>query len=407
MQKKYADALIIFAILVCLFVDSGWKWPLIIMFVLALYALHKDDSCGKKQASQPKMTVRQKEPKISPIRNNKQPGLSAMMKRDDVMMKNVETVERDDVMVKNVETVERGDDDYEISYERDGEEIVRWIKPKAISCDGHCLDAYCFLRKENRTFNFSKIKWMKDCRGKEIDSPKIFFHKKFKQPFSASEYADIDFGVNKFELPDDILSSRENLRLNIEADYFERTGENVRYKMTVNCIRTSSFSDEYYVKCEFENGESRNLSTNKLTNIVNTDSGELIENLAKTIFEIYQTSPEGYYKKFVKNFSDELNVLNFIGRADGSLAQREKDVIFQYFSNFEIAGLDKSFIDKAFRGLKTDMPDLKKSLRNLKNKENFNSKLFIDCAKGIVACGKATALELAAIGEVEKNFAQI
>lgn len=380
--------LIIIAIVASLFMESGWKWPLIIVLICALVSLKKESF--KSQESE----------KIKKV-NNSLKNFIDQFSNEGSSLKTEKTNE-----LQNQQLSYNNEDVFEISYGSDDYETVRKILPKKISGNGHCLEAFCFLRNEYRTFNFDKIKWMKDFQGNVIEQPKFFFYEKFNASIPFSEYNQIDFGVNKFDLPDEILTSKENLRLNIEADYFEQTGKIVRYKMTVNNIRESSSDGQNYVKCELENKETRNLSTNKLTNIVNTDSGEIIDNLAKTIFEIYQNTPECLCKNFAKNFNHELNVLNFVARADGSLSQKEKDVIFQYFCNFKIAGLETKFIDKIFRGMKTDMADFKKSLKFLKNKENFNGDLFVECARGIVNIGKATELELATLKELESALAK-
>ena len=207
------------------------------------------------------------------------------------------------------------EDIFEISYRSGDGESVRRIKPNSIS--GRYLQAFCLLRNDYRTFNLDKINWMKDYLGNEIDSPKFFLYRKLGMKIPSSEYADIDLGVNKFDIPDEISSSKEDLGLHIEADNFEQTAETVRYRMAVNCVRKSSYDDEPYIKVTLEDGETRNLSLNKITNVVNTDTGEVIENLGKAIVDVYWATPEGCCKKFAKEFSEELNVINFIARADG------------------------------------------------------------------------------------------
>jgi hypothetical protein len=162
-------------------------------------------------------------------------------------------------------------------------------------------------------------------------------------------------------------------------------------KTTNRAVSVTGYDGSAYLKgfCKLRNS-NRTFRIDRILNAVNTETGEIIENIPDYLLARYRQSPEYAISKVFKKHLDIIKVLFYVGKADGQLQVAERKIIYQTIRSIaKNKGLTDADIGKFFKKLK--VPNLQKFKisfgRVCKNQPKQISQLYYT-AKKIIATHK-------------------
>lgn len=223
---------------------------------------------------------------------------------------------------------------FEIKYKSaEGEVTVRKVFVKDF--DGKMLEAYCFLRDDDRTFYVPRIIECVDlATGEVLSNDKCdlwwYFNERFKKDFKPSDMFEYDEWVKMSfsscaPLVDDISGFDVD-------DYFVM--KIATYKDGIvsgrfHCGKVySSMYDGFYMALAGDDGRSYNVEPNKVISV------EGVDDIVKYINDKYLSSNECKARRLQKECESEISALVYLCRADGSsLNEKKRTVICNYLKN--------------------------------------------------------------------------
>ena len=223
---------------------------------------------------------------------------------------------------------------FEIKYKSaEGEVTVRKVFVKDF--DGKMLDAYCFLRDDDRTFYVPRIVECVDLATGEVLSNdkgdlRWYFNERFKKDFKPSDMFEYDEWVkmsfssytpfvddiNGFDVDDYFVMKIATYKDGIVSGRF-------------HCGKVySSMYDGFYMALADDDGRSYNVEPNKVISV------EGVDDIVKYINDKYLSSNECKARRLQKECESEISVLVYLCRADGSsLNEKKRTVICNYLKN--------------------------------------------------------------------------
>lgn len=283
---------------------------------------------------------------------------------------------------------------FEIKY-KDSDGSVTLRKVFVREFDGKVLNAYCFLRNENRTFYIPRIIECIDLETGEVLSKggngdlRLYFNEKLKTNYKPSdmmnynEWNKISFsthrsfvdGISGFDINEDFIMNFVTYK-----DGF------VSGKVHCGKVYSSIFeSNGFYMAVDDADGKRYNVEPNKIISV------EGISDIVRYINEKFLNSNECKARTLQKECENELSILIYLGRADGaSINEKKRSVICNYLKN---AGLNCSneVLAIVARRINVDTNNFKKIVSSLsKTILSDQKKLLLDAANEIVG-GKEKA----------------
>ena len=223
---------------------------------------------------------------------------------------------------------------YEIKY-KDAEGNISVRKIFVRDFDGRVLDAYCFLRNDDRTFYVPRIVECVDlATGEVLSNDKVdlrwYFNERFKKDFKPSDMFEYDewakTGVSSCTPFIDDISG-----FDVDDDFRMKI---LTYKDGVisgrfHCGKVySSMYDGFYMSLIGDDGNSYNVEPNKIISV------EGVEDVGKFINEKFLNSKEGKARRLQKECEDELSIFVYLGRADdASINEKKRSIICNYLQN--------------------------------------------------------------------------
>lgn len=223
---------------------------------------------------------------------------------------------------------------YEIKY-KDAEGNISVRKIFVRDFDGRVLEAYCFLRNDDRTFYVPRIVECVDLATGEVLSNdkgdlRWYFNERFKKDFKPSDMFEYDewvkTGVSSCTPFIDDISG-----FDVDDDFRMKI---LTYKDGVisgrfHCGKVySSMYDGFYMSISDDNGNSYNVEPNKIISV------EGVEDIGKFINEKFLNSKEGKARRLQKECEDELSIFVYLGRADdASINEKKRSIICNYLQN--------------------------------------------------------------------------
>lgn len=223
---------------------------------------------------------------------------------------------------------------YEIKY-KDAEGNISVRKIFVRDFDGRVLDAYCFLRNDDRTFYVPRIVECVDLETGEVLSNgkcdlRWYFNERFKKNFKPSDMFEYDewvkTGVSSCTPFVDDISG-----FDVDDDFRMKilTYKDGEISGRFHCGKVySSMYDGFYMSLIGDNGNSYNVEPNKIISV------EGVEDIGKFINEKFLNSKEGKARRLQKECEDELSIFVYLGRADdASINEKKRNVICNYLQN--------------------------------------------------------------------------
>ncbi|MBO7512550.1 MAG: hypothetical protein J6T54_06235 [Fibrobacter sp.] len=318
--------------------------------------------------------------------------------------KSVVEARKNDEPDKQIKSVEIGRPEYEIVYtDHEGEKTTRKIS--VLKFDGRLIDAFCFLRGEERTFYVKRISECIDLSTGEVINGDLrqFFADKFNMKLKPCEMYSFDEWVDMVyspvpELPTDLHGFELNEKFNMTIATFNDGFINDEF-VCEKVYSSSYISDQFYVSMYNRKGLRFNVGLSK---IVSVDG---IDNFGKYLESKFYESDIGKACVLLQKFPSELSILVYLGRADTSLTANKRQIICAYLNGIGAETSD-DVVSKAIRRIKIDTAEFKKIVGVFSKfipEDGKNS--FVEAAEKIIGGrAKAKPFGLAGLQYIESKF---
>lgn len=192
----------------------------------------------------------------------------------------------------------------------------------------------------------------------------------------------------------------------LEFSYTDGDGKRTHRAVNVREFDTGLYGGMLIGHCNLRHA-TRTFRYDSMTNCVDTDTGEVIENISAYLRAKYDASPEATMDKLFSNHSDILRALLFLGKADGRLTKKERDAILEYVKAITSdERLNDVMLKQVFRDI--EIPTLlafKQCCGRIAKNYTGDHKLLVETAKRMVATEKKVSpLEQEALDYLQKRL---
>lgn len=128
-----------------------------------------------------------------------------------------------------------------------------------------------------------------------------------------------------------VAGEDRKLILELEIDYIDAKGTETTRQIKLKRFRFSQDKKEGLLSgyCYLRGG-ARDFYVSRIQRCVNVETGEIIVEIIKYLEEQFEISSAGQLERMWNDFTDEMNVLVYVGKLDGMLRKKEKEVIASY-----------------------------------------------------------------------------
>ena len=262
---------------------------------------------------------------------------------------------------------------YEIEY-KDAEGVPSRRKISLISFDGKVIEAYCFLRHEERTFYIPRIVECVDLStGEVVDGDlRFYFASLFKKdPKPCDIYRYEEWSEKAYsslpKLPEELHEFELDEKLNLTIITF-KDGERNEPFYCGKIFSSTYDADQFYIQLVDSSGEPLSVGFSKILHVEGADS------FSSFVLQRFYQSDKGRAVKLISDYRVPLSILIYMGRVDSSLNAAKRRFICEYM---QLIGADCSddVLVKASRKVKVELPEFKKFV-------NVYSKFIEDGQKG-------------------------
>lgn len=395
---KYAGigCLVILIPIVFVGTDGFWRWFGVAALIFAIF--------GVATGRFPTKSVKFRD------KNDEQKALGNLTDDDDggdepLWVSGIDSVVKENAEMRNVRNLKPN---YEIKYrDAEGNESLRKVFVRDF--DGKVLDAYCFLRNEDRSFYVPRIVESVDLETGEVLSNykgdlRWYFNERFKKKFkpsdmfeyrewdkmSFSSYTPFVDDINGFDVNDDFKMKIVTYKEGVVSGVFH-----------CGKVYSSMYEDKsFYVVLEGDGGIRYNVEPNKIISV------EGVEDFGKFINEKFLNSNEGKARRLQKECEDELSIFVYLGRADdASINEKKRRIICDYLTS---TGRDctNEILAIVAKRIKVDTNEFKKIVNAFSKCIDVSAKpLLLEAANQIVGGrAKAKPFGLAGLQYVESKI---
>ena len=204
-------------------------------------------------------------------------------------------------------------------------------------------------------------------------------------------------------------SDPKELFAHLEFEYRDGNGSISTRKVKVRQFDTELYGGILLGHCELR-GATRTFRFDRISNCVDLETGQSIDNIKHYLTELYEKSPGKSAEVLATDYIDVLKVLYYVAKADGQFRKEEKEVISTYVS--ELLRDDRitvSLLEGVFREL--DAPSLqsfKLALGRIFKSEQVSPDQLRNCCNAIVDTQKSVhPSEKEALDYIDKKIKEI
>jgi len=141
-------------------------------------------------------------------------------------------------------------------------------------------------------------------------------------------------------------SSPKPIRAAVEIQYRDASGSETRREVDVSECDTES-SNGYLIGVCRKRGAYRTFRMDRVRSAIDLETGEVIDDLPTWARRKYEESPAFAIEALIKESSDVLRAMFYIGKADGRFTRKEKQIFLDYCTNnLTDSNLDIDDIDR-------------------------------------------------------------
>ncbi len=202
-------------------------------------------------------------------------------------------------------------------------------------------------------------------------------------------------------------SDPKKLGAHVEIEYVDGKSQATKRIVHIREFDNKLHGGIFIGDCELRNAK-RTFRYDRVTNAVDIETGEHIDDISLFLNSSYDASPEKTIEILVSDYIDILKVLYFVAKADGQYRKEEKVVITEYLKSLlRDDRITIKLVDDELRYM--DIPSLqafKNALGRVIRGGQIDPYQLQACCKDIVATQKTIhPSELAALDYIEKKIA--
>ena len=185
----------------------------------------------------------------------------------------------------------------------------------------------------------------------------------------------------------DIAQAAYNSVMEKRVDYAPQTSEQYTliYKdaignVTRRVIDLQGFMWEgnFYIVayCHLRNAQ-RQFSLDRIVSLYDS-SGNKIQNPKEYFLALYKQTPKYKTENALKEKAEQLSLLVFLARADGTMRKNEREIILKYLDS-QIQDLDLDAVEKRVKYMQCDLRTFNQILKNAKQWPSAEKQMLLSC----------------------------
>lgn len=204
------------------------------------------------------------------------------------------------------------------------------------------------------------------------------------------------------------FAPERRLEIELEIDYRDRNGQDTTRRIRLKRFACNdSLSDAALMAHCYLRGGFRSFRASRVQRCVDAETGEVIRDLPQYLLDAYASSPAGLLEAMWERYGDELAALVYVGKLDGRLMKKEKEVIVSYLLN-RIEGSNLGEVDLLEELKSVDVlskNQFARCLGRLAALSDVDRSTFVEAVEAILATKKAkSAAEEEVIPYVRKRL---
>ncbi|MFU8885437.1 MAG: hypothetical protein ACNA8O_08270 [Cyanobacteriota bacterium] len=204
------------------------------------------------------------------------------------------------------------------------------------------------------------------------------------------------------------FAPERRLEIELEIDYRDRNGQDTTRRIRLKRFACNdSLSDAALMAHCYLRGGFRSFRASRVQRCVDVETGEIIRNLPQHLLDTYASSPAGLLEAMWEKYGDELAALVYVGKLDGRLMKKEKEVIVSYMLNrFGDGNLGEADLLEELKAVDVlSKNQFARCLGRLAALNDLDRSAFVEAVEAILATKKAkSAAEEEVIPYVRKRL---
>lgn len=188
--------------------------------------------------------------------------------------------------------------------------------------------------------------------------------------------------------------------------YTDRDGQQTERSIDVREVGVGVINNTLVSYCHLRNG-IRHFYLHRITQCADMETGELITDVYQYLRQKYEQSPEYKVDDLLNNKYDALQILFYIGKADGALRKAEREIIRETCRSLaDDSSITDDMIDRLFRDIQLmTEPAFKLAVGRLAKRTADIKKTVLDAAEKMIASDKKIhPTEQAALDYMKKRW---
>ena len=204
------------------------------------------------------------------------------------------------------------------------------------------------------------------------------------------------------------FAPERRLEIELEIDYRDRNGQDTTRRIRLKRFACNeSLTDAALMAHCYLRGGFRSFRASRVQRCVDVETGEIIHNLPQYLLNTYASSPAGLLEAMWERYGDELAALVYVGKLDGRLMKKEKEVIVSYIRNrFGDSNLGEADLLEELKAVDVlSKNQFARCLGRLAALNDLDRSAFVEAVEAILATKKAkSAAEEEVIPYVRKRL---
>lgn len=164
------------------------------------------------------------------------------------------------------------------------------------------------------------------------------------------------------------------------------------------------WEENFYIVayCHLRNAQ-RQFSLDRIVSLYDS-SGNEIQNPKEYFLALYKQTPKYKTENALKEKAEQLSLLVFLARADGTMRKNEREIILKYLDS-QIQGLDLDAAEKRVKTLQCDLRAFNQILKNAQQWPGAEKQMLLSCVNQMYSLKKTPdPMEKAAFEKIKVSL---
>ena len=164
------------------------------------------------------------------------------------------------------------------------------------------------------------------------------------------------------------------------------------------------WEENFYIiaYCHLHNAQ-RQFSLDRIVSLYDA-SGNKIQNPKDYFLALYKKTPKYKTENALKEKTEQLSLLVFLARADGTMRKNEREIILKYLDS-QIQGLDLDAVEKCIKSMQCDLRTFNQILKNAQQWPGAEKQMLLSCVNQMYSLKKTPdPIEKAAFEKIKVSL---